>query len=206
MIEREFVKVKTKFIKMKEYLEKKAPMSAGISDIVIERTPLGERISISAIKPGLIIGRSGKTVTAMTTHLKTNFDLENPQIEVKEILQPNLHAAVVAKRIASALERFGPSRFKALGYRSLNDIMKAGAMGAEIRIGGRGVPGAKARSWRFHKGYLKKCGSVSDYLIDKAQARANLNSGTVGIKVTIMQPNTPLPDRIIYKAAIEEEG
>jgi small subunit ribosomal protein S3 len=204
MIEREFVKEKTKFMKIREFLEKKAPISAGISNITIERTPLGERISITAIKPGLIIGRAGKTVTEMTSHLKTNFKLENPQIEVKETLQPNLHATVIAKRIAATLERFGPSRFKALGYRSLQNIMRAGAMGVEIRIGGRGVPGAKARSWRFYKGYLKKCGSVADYLVDKAQARANLKSGTVGVKVSIMQPNTPLPDRVIYKATLEE--
>lgn len=206
MIEREFIREKAKYVKIKEYISNTISKNAGIGKVAIEKTPLGEKIIINAVRPGLIIGRGGKSITSLTTVLKTKFKLENPQIEVKEITTPSIHAAVVAKNIASSLERFGPSRFKATGYRALQNIMNSGALGAEIRIGGRGVPGQKARSWRFYSGYMKKRGEVAFSGVDSAKARADLKSGTVGIQVKIMPPNLALPDRVGFKEIIIEEA
>jgi len=199
MIEREFIKQKAKYLKIREYVEGKISKNAGVGKIQIEKTPLGEKIIIYAVRPGLIIGRGGKTISELTTTLKTTFNLENPQIEVQEIPNPFLSAASVAKKIAANLERFGASRYKAIGYSALQNILKAGAIGAEIRITGRGVPGQRAKSWRFYGGYMKKCGDVAITGIDSAQSRADLRSGTVGIKVKIMPPNIELPDRITIK-------
>ena len=196
MIEREFIKEKVKYLKAKEYVIKQIPKSAGIGKINIEKTPLGEKITIDTVKPGLIIGRGGKTIADLTTTLKTKFGMENPQIEVREIINPHLSAGVIANRIAGDLERFGPSRFKAIGYKALTDIMNAGALGAEIKIGGRGVPGSRAQSWRFPAGYMKKCGKIAMEEVDVAIVPANLHSGTVGIQVMIMPPTIRLPDRI----------
>ena len=51
---------------------------------------------------------------------------------------------------------------------------------------------------------MKKCGDVAVTGIDSAQSRANLRSGTVGIKVSIMPPKIALPDRIhIKEIAVE---
>jgi len=199
MIEREFIKERAKHLKIKEYVESTVPKIAGIGKIKIERTPLGERIVIDAVKPGLIIGQGGRTISDLTSTLKRKFGLENPQIEVHEIPIPALHAAVVAKRIASDLERFGPARFKAIGYRSLMDIMNSGALGAEIKISGRGIPGQRAQSWRFPAGYMKKCGQVALEGVDISIVSANLRSGTVGVQVRIMPPDIMLPDKIKYK-------
>lgn len=196
MIEREFIKEKVKYLKAKEYIIKIIPKSAGIGKIAIEKTPMGERITIETVKPGLIIGRGGKTISDLTMTLKTKFGMENPQVEVREITNPNLSASVIASRIAGDLERFGPSRFKAIGYKALTDIMNAGALGAEIKIGGRGVPGSRAQSWRFPAGYMKKCGQIAMEEVDIANVPANLHSGTVGIQVMIMPPTIQLPDRI----------
>lgn len=202
MIEREFIKEKVKYLKIKEYVEHQVPKIAGIGKIAIDRTPLGEKIIIDVVKPGLIIGRGGKTITELTTTLKTKFGLENPQIEVREILNPSLSAAVVASKIASDLERFGAARFKAIGYKALTDIMRAGALGAEIKISGRGVPGARAKRWRFPAGYMKKSGQIALENVDTSIVPANLRSGTVGIQVRIMPPDIRLPDRIKIREVV----
>ncbi|MEM2874042.1 MAG: 30S ribosomal protein S3 [Candidatus Nanoarchaeia archaeon] len=201
MIEREFIKEKNKFLKIKEYIIRIVPRTAGLGKISIEKTPLGERIAIEAVRPSIIIGRSGKNISDITATLKTKFNLENPQIEVKEIAVPALNATVMANRIASELERFGTSRFKAIGWKALQDIMQAGALGAEIRIGGRGVPGQRAQNWRFSAGYMMKCGQVAMEGIDYATTNVDLHSGTVGVKVSIMPPDIKLPDKIKLKEA-----
>jgi len=196
MIEREFIKERTLHLKVKEYLDAMVGSTSGIGGIKIEKTPLGEKIIIEAVRPGLIIGRGGKIIQELTVTLRNKFKFENPHIEVMEIEQPNLSASVMAKKVASDLERFGASRFKAIGYRTLTQIMRAGALGAEVVIGGRGVPGARAHTWRFPAGYMKKSGQIALEQVDYVKTGANLRSGTVGIQVRIMHPSIQLPDRI----------
>ncbi len=199
MIEREFIKEKRKYLKIKEYILSKIPRMAGIGRIAIEKTPLGEKITIEAVKPSVVIGRGGGTISELTSTIKSQFKMENPQIDVKEILIPALCAAVVANKIADDLSRFGTAKFKGIGYKSLQSIMNAGALGAEIKISGRGVPSSRARSWRFASGYMKKCGQIALEEVDHAITCANLHTGTVGIKVSIMPPTIILPDRVILK-------
>jgi len=73
--------------------------------------------------------------------------------------------------------------------------MKAGALGCEIRLGGK-LPSTRAKSWRFAQGFLKKTGD-STKAVDKAQSSSNTKPGVVGIKVSIMPPNAKLQDRVI---------
>jgi small subunit ribosomal protein S3 len=73
--------------------------------------------------------------------------------------------------------------------------MKAGAMGAEIRVSGK-LPSSRAKSWRFAQGYLKKTGDTAS-VVDRAKAIAQTKPGTVGVKVSILSPNAKLKDRIV---------
>ncbi len=196
MIEREFIREKAKYLKVKEYLDAQVGKQASIGSINIEKTPLGEKISIEAARPGIIIGRAGKTITDLTHTLKVKFKMENPQIEVREVSNPQTNASVISKKIASDLEKFGPARFKAIGHKALDAAMRAGALGIEIRIGGRGVPGQRAASWLFSAGYMKKSGQMAIDDVDKSTSRADLRSGAVGIQVRVMPPNMRLPDKI----------
>ena len=204
MKERDFIKQNMIQLNIKESIERNSGKAAEIGQITMEKTPLGEKIIISTTRPGMIIGRGGSAIKELTRNLKSRFRLENPQIETAEIANPYTSAQVVATRIAKELERFGPNRFKGIGYRELNRIMEAGSLGVEIVIDGP-IPGARSRKWRFHDGYMKKCGFISDNLLDKAQADAVLKKGTVGISVTIMHAHTPLPDKIdIVSPEVEE--
>ncbi|MBI2667559.1 30S ribosomal protein S3 [Candidatus Woesearchaeota archaeon] len=198
MIERKFTNQKIRELQVKSYITSQLTRM-GCSKIEIKRTPVGERIIVYTSRPGLIVGRKGENINRLTNILRTKFKMENPQIEVGEIDNPNLDPYSVADKITYTLEKFGPKRFKFIGYDSLSNIMKSGAIGAEIIIGGAGVPGARAKSWRFSAGYLKKSGDVADSKVLKAQAVANLRRATVGVKVSIMPPDIKLPDKIIIK-------
>jgi len=202
MIERQIVNQNIREYLVKQYLAKELSKT-GYSHTEIKRTPLGEKVIIYSTRPGLVVGRKGDNIKRLTLVLKNRFKLENPQIELGEIENPNLDVSYVADRIISTLERFGSKRFKSIGYKTLQEIMDAGALGAEIVISGK-VPSARARSWRFKTGYIKKSGDIAQYYIKKQNIQANLKSGIVGVKVAIMTPDIILPDKIEYKIIVEE--
>ncbi|MEM3373831.1 MAG: 30S ribosomal protein S3 [Candidatus Woesearchaeota archaeon] len=197
MIERDFISRNKTEYQIQEFVKENLK-GVGLSHVKVQRTPLGEKIVIYASRPGLIIGGGGNNIKKLTKQLKKKFNLENPQIEISEITDVNLIAAVVAERIAIALEKFGTMRFKGIGHKAMADVMNAGARGVEIIISGK-IPSARARSWRFYQGYLKKCGQPALDLVDTAYAIAKLKSGIVGIKVSIMPPNVRLPDDVELK-------
>lgn len=198
MIEKQFVLQKKREFLVQEYLSKNLPKT-GYSHIAIKKTPLGEKIIVYTSRPGLVVGRKGDNIARLTRELKDKFKMENPQIEVAEIDNPNLNPKSVADRIVSSFERFGPKRFKSIGYRALQNMIDAGALGAEVVISGRGVPGSRAKSWRFSAGHLKKSGYISESVVNRAISVAELKSGVIGIKVSLLPPNTILPDSIKLK-------
>jgi len=194
MIERDFIAQKTKEYYIKKYIEEKLK-GVGISSIKLKKIPLGEKIIIQANRPSLIVGSKGSNIKSLTKTLKRDFKLENPQIEINEVKNIFLDANLVAERIASSLERFGSQRFKGIGHKTIENVLNAGAIGVELIISGK-IPGARAKSWRFYQGYLKKCGDVAFSGVRKAQKAALLKSGIIGIKVAIMPPDLVLPDNI----------
>ena len=194
MIERKFVNQNIKEFEIKEYIRNNLSR-VGLSDVKLQRTPLGEKIIISTSRPGLVVGRAGTNITNLTQDLKQVFKLENPQIEIEEVTSIGLDANIIAEMIANSLEKFGTSRFKGIGHRAMSDVMSSGAFGVEILISGK-VPSARAKTWRFYQGYLKKCGDIAVSEVRVAYAVAKLKSGTIGVKVSIMTPDTVLPDSV----------
>jgi small subunit ribosomal protein S3 len=194
MIERKFIAERIKELQIQQYIDQTLK-NVGHSSTKLVRTPLGEKIIIYASRPGLVVGKKGENIKQLTSTLKKKFSLENPQIEISEVENPNLDAQIVAERIASTLERFGIQKFKAIAHKTMQDVMNAGALGIEIRISGK-VPSARAKSWRFYKGYLKKCGNAALLQVKRACTFATLRPGTVGVKVAIMPPDVRLPDDI----------
>ena len=194
MIERKFIAQKMKEFQILEFITNNLKR-VGHSYTKLQRTPLGEKIIIYASRPGLIVGRKGQSIKNLTKTLKKKFDLENPQIEINEVENINLDAQIVAERIASLLERFGTTKFKGIGHKTMSDVMNAGAFGIEIIISGK-IPSSRAKSWRFYQGYLKKCGDIALDGVLKAYSIAKLKSGIVGIQVKIMPPSIKLPDDI----------
>jgi len=195
MIERNILSQKMKEFHIKEFIAKEF-IKTGYSHTKIQRTPLGDKITIFTTRPGLVVGRKGQNIKRLTVILKSKFKMENPQIEIGEVENPYFDAQSISERIAYTLEKFGPKRFKSIGYKVLQSIMDAGALGAEIVITGK-IPSSRSRRWRFSDGYLKKSGHTEDYVI-KGRSIASLKSGVVGINVLIMPSGITLPDEINF--------
>ncbi len=190
-----------KKVKVKEYLAKELER-AGIGEIDIQRTPLETRVIIYAQRPGIVIGKKGLTIKSLTETLAQEYEIYNPQIEVNDLGVPALSAPVMAKSIASSLER--GFHFRRAAYQALNDIMNAGAIGAQITISGK-LTGERSRTEKFVKGYIKHCGEPSETLVLKGFAEAAPKLGRIGVKVKILPPGAVLPDDIKTKAERAKE-
>lgn len=184
MIEREFVEQRKREYQSQEFISKSLK-NVGHSHTKLQKTPLGEKITIFTSRPGLVVGRKGQNISKLTKALKEEFNFENPQIEISEVENVNLDAAIVAERIASAMERFGVRRFKGVMHKAMEDVMKDGALGVEILVSGK-LPSSRSRRWRVYDGYLKKCGDIAQKSVDRAKVTAKLRSGIVGVQVSIM--------------------
>ena len=202
MIEKKIFREKVEKYAVEQFVQS-ALGKLSCSSIEVQRTPLGERITVYTSKPGLIVGRKGANIRLLTQKLKDDFGLEDPQIEVAEISNHLLDARSVAKELIESFMRHGAKRFKVLAYQTLERVMNAGAKGVEVVVSGRGLPGVRAKTWRFIAGYLKKSGSVSETLVDKAIEAANLHTGTVGVQVRILRPDVVLPDSVIFSSPKE---
>ncbi len=204
-IERKFVAQNVKEFEIHEFIMNSIK-GVGYSHLKLTKTPLGDKIIIYASRPGLVVGRGGANITKLTKDLKEKFNLENPQIEITEVENVNLDANIVAERIVNTLERFGTSRFKGIGHKTMEDVINAGALGVEILISGR-LPSSRAKTWRFYKGYLKKCGDLAVTGVLKSIKAALIKAGSIGVQVSILPPYVKLPDNIqISQTLVEEES
>ncbi len=187
-----FIRKGVRQAEIDEYLGKELAR-AGYGGVDITKTPLGERITIYASRPGIVIGRRGKNIRMITDELVSRFGLENPQIEVKEVVNPELNAKVMAFSLVSAIER-GVHRRRA-AYSVLRRVLNAGARGCEIIIAGK-LTSKRSRHEAYRMGLLAKSGEIGSQLVRRANATAVLKLGTIGVTVNIMRGDIPLPDDI----------
>ena len=178
-----FIKEGMREAQIEEFLKNKFNR-AGYSHIDIQRTPLGTRIIVHANRPGLVIGRSGSRIKEITEQIEKKFKLENPMIDVREIESPFLDSQVVAGKIAKSLERGG--FYKKIANYYLREIMRAGAIGTEIKIAGK-MGGQRGRSQKFKDGYIKHSGYYADNVLDRGKAITIVKLGTIGVQVSIMK-------------------
>lgn len=201
MIEKDFVTEGLKRTRIDEYLENELER-AGYGGMEIQVTPLGTMVVVYAERPGMVIGRGGKTVRSITQSLKTSYGLDNPQVEVKEVDIPELNPKIMAHKIAAMLQR--GMHFRRVAYTALRRIMGAGAQGVEVTISGK-IRGSRSACAKFSDGYIKKCGEPSIRFVRHGFATVQLKPGVLGINVRIMPPDVVLPDKVdILHIEIEE--
>ncbi|USZ71875.1 30S ribosomal protein S3 [Natronosalvus halobius] len=164
---------------------------AGYGGMDVAKTPMGTQIVLKAEKPGMVIGKGGENIRKVTTALEEKFNLEDPQIDVQEVDEPDLNARIVADRLANALERGW--YFRKAGHTTIDRIMDAGALGAEIVLAGK-VTGARSRVEKFNRGYIKHNGEPAEEIVDTGQGVAVMKLGTIGVTVKIIPPGAELPD------------
>ncbi|MHA1686357.1 MAG: 30S ribosomal protein S3 [Candidatus Heimdallarchaeaceae archaeon] len=159
----------------------------------IRRTPLGDRVILRVGRVGLAIGARGKNIRKITDTLKEVYGLDNPQVEVTEVENPELDARIMAYRLASSLERGRHFRRSAHGI--IRRILASGAKGVEVKISGK-ITSQRARVETFRAGFVAKCGDPAFKFVDVGKAQALIRRGLIGIQVRIMKPDAVLPDDI----------
>ena len=176
---------------------------AGYGGMEVAKTPMGTQIVLKAEKPGMVIGKGGKNIRKITSELEQRFELDDPQIDVQEVDEPDLNARIVADRLANALERGW--YFRKAGHTTIDRIMDAGALGAEIVLAGK-VTGARSRVEKFNRGYIKHNGEPAEEIVDKGQGVAVMPLGTIGVNVKIIRPDADLPDDFRVKDDVDTSG
>ncbi len=180
---------------LKEYIKNKLK-DAGYCNAIIHRTALGTRITITALRPGFIIGQSGKAIKQLTTEIQEKFGIENPLIDIQGIECPELNPLVMAQKAAHLIE--AGWHFRRVGHTTLQNIMKAGARGGQVIISGK-LTGDKHKTVKFSAGNIKHSGEPSNQFVSIAYATALRPIGMYGIKVKIMVPESKLPTEITIK-------
>lgn len=185
--------------KLTKYLEKKLER-AGLANVEIQRTPMMTRITLEVLNPARIIGREGRIINELTNEIKQKFKIENPQISVVEVQEQFLEPTLVGKRAAKHIEM--GKKIRAVLHFMLKEIMRAGAIGAEIVAAGKiGAKGARSKRLRVMAGYIPKAGEPMK-LVKEAHINANTKSGVIGVFVRIVPPGTVFPDKTPQKIAL----
>lgn len=190
--ERKFVTENIRRYLLKEFLMKETKR-AGFGGLDIQRTPMGTRVTLLIERPGLVIGRGGGTINALTQAVSEEFQFSNPQIEVQEVRNPSLNAQIMAEKLASALERGW--HFRRAGHSTVRRIMDAGARGSQVIISGK-LTGQRHRVEKFKEGHIKYCGEPAIQWMEEGTAVAKRKLGVIGVKVQIMNPKARLPDDV----------
>lgn len=182
MKERLFVQKAKEHVGLEEFVRAQF-RQAKCGKIEVQHTPIVTRIIVYTTTPGLVIGAGGERIREATEMLKEKFKIENPQIDVQKISNPDLDPDIVAQNIAGAVET--GVNYKRLGNFYVEKIMEAGAIGCEIVFSGK-MSGQRSRKERFLAGYLKKTGDPAQKSVAHGFAVANPRLGNIGITVKIM--------------------
>jgi small subunit ribosomal protein S3 len=201
MKEKLFVEQAIKRVELERFLKNQL-QEAGFTKSEIVKTPLVTRIVVNVTRPGLAIGKSGQNIKSLTDAIQKNYGIENPQLEIREIQNPNLDAAAVSNKLKALIER-GYS-WRSVAYKTLKDIMGSGAQGVEIIVSGKlQGKGGRKKKQRIAAGYMKKVG-YQTRLVDYAKAAAYPKQGAIGIKVRIVKPDTQFADKIEIMQFLEQ--
>ncbi len=186
-------------LQIMRYLEQRLDR-AGLANVDIQRTPIMTRITLEVANPARIIGKKGRLINELTDEIKQKFQIDNPQITVVQIQNIFLEPRLVAKRAARYIEM--GKKVRAVLHSMLREIIKSGALGAEIVAAGKiGAKGARAKKLRVRAGYIPKAGEPAR-LVREAHINANTRSGVIGVMVRIVPPGTEFPDKKTEKVVL----
>lgn len=178
--EKDYVNYLIEDFKIRDYINDNYS-KAFISKIEISRFTQLVNVVINAAKPGIIIGKKGAEIDAISKALEKYVKNKKVSVSVREIKNPELDASIVGQDIARQIER--RIAYKRAIKQAIRNCMKSGGKGIKIRISGR-LNGAEiARVEEFKEGRLPLSTLSAD--IDFKISESHTEMGTVGIKVWI---------------------
>jgi small subunit ribosomal protein S3 len=163
----------------------------------VERTRDRLRVDIHTARPGIVIGRRGAEADRLKKHLEELTGLQNRiQLNIQEIKQPELDAALIAQGICDQLVR--RVAFRRAMKRAIQTVQKAGAQGIKVQCSGRLGGSEMSRKEQYREGRVPLHTLRAD--IDYGFREAKTTSGRVGVKVWIYKG-----DILPYKVSIEDK-
>jgi small subunit ribosomal protein S3 len=182
--------------KIRDYLMNQLE-AAAVSRIEVERTRDRLRVDIHTARPGIVIGRRGAEADRLKKHLEELTGLQNRiQLNIQEIKQPELDAALIAQGICDQLVR--RVAFRRAMKRAIQTVQKAGAQGIKVQCSGRLGGSEMSRKEQYREGRVPLHTLRAD--IDYGFREAKTTSGRVGVKVWIYKG-----DILPYKVSIEDK-
>ena len=164
---------------LRKYLKKKL-YNAGVSKIEIERTSDRVKITISAAKPGMIIGKGGVEIEKVRNELQ-KMTTKKVVVDIKEIKRADREAQLVAENIAQQLEN--RISFRRAMKSCMGRAMKSGAKGIKASCSGRLGGADMARTETYSDGTIPLHTLRAD--IDYGFAEADTTYGKIGVKVWV---------------------
>jgi small subunit ribosomal protein S3 len=166
-------------LKLRNSIVGKYP-EAAIAKVDIDRQANEVAITIHTARPGIVIGRGGQRVDEMRQGLEKLIG-KKVRLNIQEIRQPELDAALVSRSIAEQLER--RIAYRRAMKQSMFRTMQAGAKGVRVLCSGRLAGAEIARRQLMHQGRVPLHTIRAD--IDYGFSEAHTTMGRLGIKVWI---------------------
>jgi len=175
---------------LNEFLRKEIK-DAGFSKFDITKTPTGSRVTLYVTRPGIVIGKKGFGIKALTQKLETDYGLKNPQVAVEEIAKPELSPSVMCNRMGSHIER--GTAFRRATMWTLQQIMDGGAMGVQITVSGK-LRGDRSAFEKHTAGILPRSGYHAETIVEEDIAHVQTPMGLIGIRIRIAQKDKVIPE------------
>ena len=181
--------------KIRDYLMTQLPHAA-ISRVEIERTRDRLRVDVHTARPGIVIGRRGAEADRLRAGLTAITGNNKVQLNIQEIKQPELDAALIAQGVADQLA--GRVAFRRAMKRAVQNAQKAGAPGIRVQCSGRLGGSEMARTEWYREGRVPLHTLRAD--IDYGFREARTTFGRIGVKVWIYKG-----DILPYKLSSEDK-
>jgi small subunit ribosomal protein S3 len=150
---------------------------AGIPRIEIERDMERVHVFLHTSRPGVIIGRKGAKVDKLKEDLET-LSGQEVKLEIREVLNPELDAQLVAEGVAQQLVR--RAAFRRVMKQAIRTTMEKGAKGVKIQVAGRLGGSEMARRETFSEGSVPL--QTLQAHVDYGFAEARTTYGVIGVK------------------------
>jgi small subunit ribosomal protein S3 len=181
--------------KIRDYLMSELPHAA-ISRVEIERTRDRLRVDVHTARPGIVIGRRGSEADRLRGGLAKITSNPKVQLNIQEIKQPELDAALIAQGVADQLA--ARVAFRRAMKRAVQNAQKAGAQGIQVQCSGRLGGSEMARTESYREGRVPRHTLRAD--IDYGFREARTTAGRIGVKVWLYKG-----DVLPYKQQTEEK-
>ncbi|MGD9798521.1 MAG: 30S ribosomal protein S3 [Acidimicrobiia bacterium] len=181
---------------IRDYLTTQLPHAA-ISRIEVERTRDRLRIDVHTARPGIVIGRRGSEADRLRAGLAKITGNNKVQLNIQEIKQPELDAALIAQGVADQLA--GRVNFRRAMKRAVQNAQKAGVLGIRVQCSGRLNGAEMSRTEWYREGRVPLHTLRAD--IDYGFREAKTTYGRIGVKVWIYKG-----DILPYKTSSEDKA